>query len=249
MLWYQALDKNISTVSTTPLDLCSMLLPGLQNKYAGLHADEDMYQSQRNAVQNIASERQNTPTLSRNGSASLMNNNTKVQINCESSGVGQSSPSNSLNKQARNRAEEQLNDHDDTTKVEQVTNNDETGVNNNENVIMSAADLPNVASTTQHSTQNLKFLNPTSSVVRSSTLATIQEESESTKGSPKSKGASPDSTCHSPETVSPQSTQIELFPGAHKQENVPCSAEAVNRKNNNDTNYHFLNDDEPKPTL
>lgn len=273
MLYYQSLDKNMSTLSTTPNDISSMLLPPMNSQYrrqgqgneSPAHLTEDEAFALRNTVYTIVGERPFTASLSQNCSSSFFNGNQmKPQsYNGEAVATGQCSPSlinkprftqkmlslaaDEISEEMEQDVERTASSHSTTTDqlivdslpTEQTTEqpgNDETGLN---------SQLNNV--NTLSNTQIPKY--PTTTSVRSSTLATIQEESESAKGSPvNTKAGSPAQGCLTPANVSPQETQTQLFPNSEKDDNaaVHCALE-LSRANNNDIHSKLNDSNMPPP--
>lgn len=167
-MWYQSLEKNYSTLSTTPFafDMSSfpIMLPGLPqiSKHtslgtAGVNTADDSVDL-RNTVQTLVSERPFSPNLSQNCSSTVVTENNNQRDHAE----GTKDP----------QSEELL----QPTEADSEIGEDFDGSQSNQVASLSP---PN------------KYVNPMASV-KSSTLATIHEESESSKGSPNTtKGASP----------------------------------------------------------
>lgn len=278
-VWYQSLEKNLSTMSTTPIDISAILQSKKHHMGAeffnGVNDDEAF--AHRNTVYTLVSERPFTPSLSQNCSISVFTNNPMKSHN----GELLAQPGQSTSKQhhrhihAHHLSSEEASSHREkeveasielqhenppltlpvlknnedcvSVVVEKIIEEEEDEVSDEE-ALSSEQGNPSVTAQSQvgsGSTCPIKYGNPTSSV-RSSTLATIHEESESTKGSPgNTKAASPASGYMTPdENVSPQETQTKLCPSMEDNKIAHCPSQNTNQNTfNNNYSDHQLQPD------
>ncbi|ODN02929.1 hypothetical protein Ocin01_03755 [Orchesella cincta] len=260
MLWNQPVEKNMSTISTTPNVISSMAVSDSTAPTSRKPVDfTNMMMndsSMKTTLFTLVSERAFTPSLSQDCSIPFYNDMTRLPNNMEVTTLGQPSPHFSGNKQQRHLhthplpTEEESEEEEcevtqppptsNTTNVPLQGSGTTARANNNED-IGEIADLVNSqgVSVPPPPLTTSKYL---TSSVRSTTLATIHEESESVKGTPgNTKGSSPASGCMTPD-ISPRQTETKIF---HKEGEGPiseCPKEDSSENDNNNSSKNIAGD-------
>ncbi|CAL8127357.1 unnamed protein product [Orchesella dallaii] len=250
MLWNQPVEKNVSTVSTTPNDTSSMTVgdsaaPQSRRPVGPVDFTNVMMNdsSMKTTVFTLVSERTFTPSLSQDCSIPFYNDIGKLPT-MEGTALGQCSPHFSGSKQQRH-----VHNYPPTTSTEKEESDEESDIMQAPQTNTTNSPPQGVVSAVrgvEDNSENTEVVNSQgvgapppplttskylTSSVRSTTLATIHEESESVKGTPvNTKGSSPASGCMSPD-VSPQPTKI-----FHKDGSEGSVAECPNESSNGNDN-------------